>query len=142
MMLKAKLEGLVFDDAVFENCSMLEPKHALDQTHGSWSLLWGFAKHRQFPPGSTNSNSVVIRMENLGGHRPPNLPDGFSASPDGLQIATMIGLMGSVVPDGKESARDDPPQTFRMGSQCDCGIMQARRPLAFANHRIGRCWNN
>jgi uncharacterized protein (DUF2235 family) len=90
MMLRAKAKGLVFDDAVFEHYSTLDPKHALDQIHESWTLAWGFPTRRQIPAGSTIANSVGIRIKNVSDYRPPNIPSGFPEATGGLQIETVI----------------------------------------------------
>jgi len=76
MMLQAKVNGLQFDDGVFETYASLDAKHALDPLHESWSVLWGLPQRRAIPASSTLSNSVGMRQESDPTYRPPNVPTG------------------------------------------------------------------
>ena len=73
MMLKAKQNGLQFDDNVFASYAGLDKKHAFDPLHESWSLLWGLPQWRPVVADSTLSNSVVMRQQTDPTYRPPNL---------------------------------------------------------------------
>jgi len=60
----------------------LDPKHALDTIHDSWSLLWGFPVHRAIAANATIANSVEIRIAAKIGYQPPNVllnPTGLPA---------------------------------------------------------------
>jgi uncharacterized protein (DUF2235 family) len=74
MMLKAKQEGLQFDDGVFNSYAGLDAKHAFDPLHESWSLLWGLPQRRPIAAGSTLSNSVDMRLKSDPTYRPSNVP--------------------------------------------------------------------
>jgi uncharacterized protein (DUF2235 family) len=73
MMLRAKENGLVFDDSVFQSYATLDAKHALDPLHESWSLVWGLPQWRPIVNGSTLSNSVDMRLNKDPTYRPPNV---------------------------------------------------------------------
>jgi hypothetical protein len=70
---KAKLLGLEFNDAAWARYGALDPKHALDTIHESWSLRWLFPKHRDIDAGAWIANSVNIRCKGDSGYRPSNL---------------------------------------------------------------------
>jgi uncharacterized protein (DUF2235 family) len=74
MMLRAKSNGLQFDDAIFQAYAGLDVRHALDPAHESWSLVWGAPKRRPIVAGSILSNSVDIRLKTDPTYRPPNVP--------------------------------------------------------------------
>lgn len=90
MMKNAASRGLVFDPKVFAYYAGLDPKHALDQLHDSWSVAWGFPKSRTIATGSTISNSVGIRMTHLSGYQPANLPGGFPTRLGGMTVENVI----------------------------------------------------
>ena len=77
MMLKAKENGLQFDDGVFTSYAGLDVKHAFDPLHESWSMLWGPPQRRPIAPGSTLSNSVDMRLKNDPTYRPSNVPSDY-----------------------------------------------------------------
>lgn len=83
MMLKAKQNGLQFDDGVFASYAGLDVKHAFDPLHESWSLIWGLPQRRPIAPGSTLSNSVDMRLKNDATYHPPNVPADY-------RVATVI----------------------------------------------------
>jgi hypothetical protein len=86
MMLKAKQNGLQFDDDVFASYAGLDKKHAFDPLHESWSLLWGPPQWRPIANGSTLSNSVVMRLEKDPTYCPPNVPK----DPKDYRVETVI----------------------------------------------------
>lgn len=90
MMEKAKALGLEFDNDVFAKYCPIDPKHGLDSIHESWFPLWGFPTSRQIAPGSTMASSVALRIQQLPGYRPPNLPPAFPTSPSGLKIEVLV----------------------------------------------------
>ena len=51
----------------------IDAKHALDQIHESWNLLWGFPERRSVPKNVTVANSVDVRLAADASYRPPNL---------------------------------------------------------------------
>lgn len=73
MMGKAKALGVELDEAAWTRYSAIEPKHALDTIHESWSLLWAFPKSREIATGSALANSVVIRCAHDPSYRPLNV---------------------------------------------------------------------
>lgn len=74
MMGKANALGLKFDAAMLKKYALpLDPKFALDTLHGSWSILWGFFKHRHIDPKSVLANSVALRVAHDHSYRPSNL---------------------------------------------------------------------
>jgi uncharacterized protein (DUF2235 family) len=78
MMLRANGNGLKFDDGVFQTYADLDPKHALDLEHESWSPIWLLPQRRLIAEGSTLANSVVVRLNGDPTYRPPNLPTRYS----------------------------------------------------------------
>jgi uncharacterized protein (DUF2235 family) len=90
MMKNAANRGLVFDPKVFAQYTQLDPKHALDEIHDSWNPLWGFPKARTIMTGSVIANDVGVRIENLPGYRPTNLPNGFPQVAGGMTIAEVV----------------------------------------------------
>jgi uncharacterized protein (DUF2235 family) len=73
MMQKARAKGVSFDPDVWAHYSTLDPKHALDQIHESWNVLWGFPESRSIPAGATVDPSVQVRLTNCAGYTPANL---------------------------------------------------------------------
>jgi uncharacterized protein (DUF2235 family) len=51
----------------------IEAKHALDQVHESWNVLWAFPVRRNIPAAATIANSVDIRLAQESNYGPPNL---------------------------------------------------------------------
>jgi uncharacterized protein (DUF2235 family) len=72
MMQRARNCGVQIDPGVWAQYASIEPKHALDQMHESWSPLWLFPKRRSIPTNAAIANSVVARIEETS-YRPPNL---------------------------------------------------------------------
>jgi uncharacterized protein (DUF2235 family) len=89
MMGKASALGVEFDDAAWAQYGALDPKHALDKIHESWSLRWLFPKRRSIPSGASIANSVSIRCKADAGYRPSNLnlTDGV---PSGYQSVAVV----------------------------------------------------
>lgn len=74
MMQKAMQLGLeVSDAAKAQYGAAPDAKHALDQKHESWSILWGFPKRRSIASNASISNSVAIRYLHDTSYRPGNL---------------------------------------------------------------------
>jgi uncharacterized protein (DUF2235 family) len=74
MMTKAAGQGVVFDPDAFNKYINVDPKHALDVAHQSWSPLWGFPQWRSVPATACIANSVGIRIQHdPGGYKPANL---------------------------------------------------------------------
>jgi hypothetical protein len=73
MMRKAKALGLEFADAAWARYGVIDPSHALDTIHESWSLLWAIPKRRTVDPAASVSNSVTIRCQLDPSYRPENL---------------------------------------------------------------------
>jgi uncharacterized protein (DUF2235 family) len=84
MMGKARALGLKIDDTAWARYGSLDARHALDTLHESWSVLWGFPRHRTIGAGSMMANSVAIRCANDHTYQPGNvtlaggLPAGYS----------------------------------------------------------------
>ena len=90
MLGKAVTNGLVFDPAVLNHYATLDPKHALDQLHTSWNVVWSFPTRRTIAAGSTIANSVAIRIQYATDYRPPNLPATFPAAASGMKVEQVI----------------------------------------------------
>jgi uncharacterized protein (DUF2235 family) len=75
------------------NCPYLaiDPKHALDTIHESWSPLWGFPQRRAMPQQASIANSVGIRITHDANYRPPNLNLVEGKLPPSSQISTVVG---------------------------------------------------
>jgi len=73
MMRKAQALGVDFDPAVYQQYANLDPKHALDQKHESWSVTWGFPCARIIAGNASISNSVQIRLQHDASYQPTNL---------------------------------------------------------------------
>jgi uncharacterized protein (DUF2235 family) len=89
MMGKAKNLGLTFDDAAWAHYAALDPKHALDTIHESWSPVWGFPSSREIAEGAALANSVEIRCAHDSSYQPGNLsrPGGV---PTGYQTVAVV----------------------------------------------------
>jgi uncharacterized protein (DUF2235 family) len=91
MMTKAAALGVEFDLAVLAKYTLLmDPKHALDTKHESWSLLWAFPRHRTIDPESTISNSVALRCAHDSSYRPANLTIAGSALAPAYQQVSVV----------------------------------------------------
>lgn len=84
MMNRANQTGLQFTDAAWDQYKAIDPKHALDEKHESWKLIWGFPKRRTIADDARLSNSVAIRCAHDPTYRPPNL----NLNADGTPSAT------------------------------------------------------
>jgi hypothetical protein len=74
MISKATARGLVIDPGVQSKYAIpLNPEYSLDQTHESWTPLWGFPRRRPIDTSSILSNSVCVRCEYSSSYRPENL---------------------------------------------------------------------
>jgi uncharacterized protein (DUF2235 family) len=73
MMGKAKALGLEFADAAWARYGGIDPKHALDTIHESWTVFWAFPKHRTIDSAASIANSVTIRCAHDKTYRPANL---------------------------------------------------------------------
>lgn len=82
MMNKAKALGLEFEEAAWAHYGVIDPKHALDTIHESWSLRWLFPQHRHIDAKATLANSVAIR----GVHDPQYRPSNLTLDSDGTPI--------------------------------------------------------
>jgi uncharacterized protein (DUF2235 family) len=90
MMRKAAAKGLIFDAAVYQRYTTLDPKFTLDQLHVSWNPTWGFPARRQIAAASSIANSVDIRIQQMADYRPPNLPPGFPGAAGGMTIEIVV----------------------------------------------------
>lgn len=91
MMSKAAALGVVFDPTVAAKYALpMDPKHALDTKHESWSLLWAFPKKRSIDAESTIANSVFIRSEHDSAYRPGNLTFVGADLAPGYQKASIV----------------------------------------------------
>ena len=77
MMTRARAKGLLIDEAVYASYANLDPKHALDQLHDAWTILWGFPTLRTIPGNSVISGTVATRLRFDPSYRPRNLPSGY-----------------------------------------------------------------
>ena len=68
---------------------LLDPKHALDKIHESWSLFWLFPKHRRVAAGASLANSVTIRYQHDTSYRPSNL-NLSNGAPSGYQAVAVV----------------------------------------------------
>ena len=73
MMSKAKALGVEFDTDVYNHYASLDPGHALDQKHESWSFRWGLPNPRAIPANVAVSDSVVLRLQHDNSYTPGNL---------------------------------------------------------------------
>jgi len=74
MISKARQNGVDFDANALAAYSDIDPKHALDVAHDSWSLWWGFPEVRSVPATAAIANSVGIRVQHFPtGYKPTNL---------------------------------------------------------------------
>jgi uncharacterized protein (DUF2235 family) len=89
MMGKARTLGLQMADAAWAKYGSIAAQHALDTIHDSWSVLWGFPKHRSIAPGSAVANSVEIRCLHDSSYQPSNLVLA-NREPTGYQIIPVV----------------------------------------------------
>jgi uncharacterized protein (DUF2235 family) len=91
MMGKARQNGLEFIDSIWQQYANIDPKHALDQKHESWSVLWGFPRHRDILARSAISNSVQLRLSNDHSYRPSNLNIDGAGNLTGYSVVPILG---------------------------------------------------
>ena len=65
--------GILVDPEVWKQYANIDPKHALDQKHESWSPFWAFPKSRLIDTDACLANSVQIRCQEDETYRPRNL---------------------------------------------------------------------
>jgi uncharacterized protein (DUF2235 family) len=65
--------GLLLDPGVWAKFQCVNPEHALDQKHESWSPLWGFPRERSIDIKACLSDSVQLRCQHDGTYRPKSL---------------------------------------------------------------------
>jgi uncharacterized protein (DUF2235 family) len=92
MMNKVRATGLQFDPDVLQSYTALDPKHALDAMHDSWSLAWGFPRARTIAAGSVIANSVAIRNQHDPSYHPPNLPASFPDPNSGMRVEHVLAV--------------------------------------------------
>jgi hypothetical protein len=90
MLGKAIPLGLQVDPGVAAQYAVPDGKHALDQLHESWSVLWAFPHRRPIADDSSLSNSVQIRCAHENGYHPGNL------SLSGAQFAKPYNIVNVV----------------------------------------------
>jgi hypothetical protein len=90
MLGKAIPLGLEVDPVVAALYAIPDGKHALDQLHESWSILWAFPHRRPIADTSSLSNSVQIRCAHESGYKPGNLTIA------GTQLATSYNIVNVV----------------------------------------------
>jgi len=84
MMDRANQLGLQFTDAAWNQYKAIDARHALDQKHESWSVIWLFPKARAIADNAKLANSVAIRCAHDASYRPGNL----KLEADGAPAAT------------------------------------------------------
>ena len=90
MMNKGKALGLAFEDAAWARYGTIDPKHALDAIHESWTAAWLFPRHRPIDANATVANSVVVRCRHDPHYRPSNLTLDASGAPVGYAIDPIV----------------------------------------------------
>jgi uncharacterized protein (DUF2235 family) len=90
MMGKAKALGVDFDAAVYQQYASIDPKHALDQKHESWTAFWGFPLARTIAGNASVSNSAQIRLQHDASYKPVNMKQ------NGGVLAAGYGVVGVV----------------------------------------------
>ena len=98
MMGKAKSLGVDFDPAVYQQYASIDPKHALDQKHESWTAFWGFPLSRTIAGNTSMSNSVQIRLQHDASYKPVNVEQ------SGGVLASGYGVVGVVADPGIAAA--------------------------------------
>lgn len=98
MMGKAKALGVDFDPAVYQQYASIDPKHALDQKHESWTAFWGFPLSRTIADNISMSNSVQIRLQHDASYKPVNVKQ------SGGVLASEYGVVGVVADPGIAAA--------------------------------------
>ena len=69
----------------------IDPKHALDQIHESWNVLWAFPERRTVPYDAVSADSVSIRLAGDAGYRPPNLRLDETGGLSGYRTEPVVG---------------------------------------------------
>ena len=92
MMTKAKALGVDFDPAVYAQYTNIDPKHALDMKHESWSVRWGFPTSRPIGGNASISNSVQIRLQHDLSYTPGNLNVKNGALPKTNSVVSVVIL--------------------------------------------------
>lgn len=95
MMSKAKALGVDFDPAVYLQYANLDPKHALDQKHDSWSVRWGFPSARTIPSDASVSNSVQVRLQHDASYQPTNLKQNCGMLAASYTVVPVVSAMGT-----------------------------------------------
>lgn len=95
MMGKAKALGVDFDQAVYQQYANLDPKHALDQKHESWSATWGFPSSRAIANNACISNSVQIRLQHDASYQPINLKQSAGVTDPGYTVTPVVSFAGT-----------------------------------------------
>ncbi len=98
MMGKAKSLGVDFDPAVYQQYASIDPKHALDQKHESWTAFWGFPLARTIAGDASVSNSVQIRLQHDASYKPVELEQSCGV------LAAGYGVVGVVADPGIAAA--------------------------------------
>ena len=73
MMSKAKALGVDFDPVVYQQCMQVDPRHALDPKHESWSFKWLEPKIRLIDPHASISKTVQQRLLQDASYQPGSL---------------------------------------------------------------------
>ncbi len=91
MLSKAMDLGLEISPAVANQYpTPLDPKHALDTLHESWSPLWLFPKSRTIPGDVPLANSVVVRCQADRQYQPSNLKFDKGAPAASYGVETVV----------------------------------------------------
>ena len=95
MMGKAKALGVDFDPAVYQQYANIDPKHALDQKHESWSATWGFPLARTIADNACISNSVQVRLQHDASYHAVNLKQNAGVLASGYTVTPVISDAGA-----------------------------------------------
>lgn len=90
MMTKAAARGVDFDPDVYKLYASLDPKHAVDQKHESWSPCWAFPKLRAIADHASISNSVPIRLQHDASYAPINLKHNAGTLAAGYKVVNVV----------------------------------------------------
>lgn len=85
-----KRPGLLLDPGVWDKFSCIDAKHALDQKHESWNVIWGFPKAREIAANACLSDSVKLRCEHDNTYRPRNLNLDAKGEPTGYTVVSVV----------------------------------------------------
>ena len=100
MMSKAKALGVDFDSAVYQQYAAIDPKHALDQKHESWTATWGFPLARPVADNVCVSNSVQIRLQHDASYHPGNMKHNAGALAGGYTVVPVLAMAGAAAAGG------------------------------------------